>query len=351
MDYIEIEVIENNEIISTYRYNDKVITLSKNETEKIFDLLNKNKFRPKKINVDGKNILRYYDVGKYIDEKIIAERKNILKKVKRTNKYAPAVATVSSILALSLILSSCVSSSKQNQPVTEREIPPLVIIEPEPLKTVEPIIADSYFDFEYEDRSGTEKARSVKENYYGAIERYADMYGLPTNLMISIATQEKAKHSEEISSGGGFGLFQIQAEGNWNWVGKDITAYNHDSSKYETMTICLNEDGCLDKNMLGDLYYNIKVACMIMAYDLELCNYDIILALQTYNSGTSTINLKNTYGEDWVNHRQNLAGDPNYIEHVLSYLPSEDNVLTFMDTSSNLHTVQINNVYNSLTKS
>ena len=351
MDYIEIEVTVNNDVISTYRYNDKVITLSKKETEKIFDLLNENKFTPEKINVDGKIILRYYDVSKYIDKKIISERKNISKKVKRTNKYAPVVATVSSILALSVILNSCASNFKQIQPITEREIPPLVILEPEPLKVVEPIIADCYFDFEYEDRSGTEKARSVKKNYYEIIERYADMYGLPTNLMVSIATQEKAIHSEEISSGGGFGLFQIQAEGNWNWVGKSVTAYNHESSKYETMTICLNEDGCLDKNMLGDLYYNIKVACMIMAYDLELCNNDIILALQTYNSGTSTINLKNTYGEDWVNHRQNLAGDPKYIEHVLSYLPSEDNVLTFMDTSSNLHTIEINNVSNSLTKS
>ena len=100
-----------------------------------------------------------------------------------------------------------------------------------------------------------------------------------------------------------------------------------------------------DKNMLLDLEYNIKVASMIMAYDLAYCDYDIIAALQTYNSGTKVSVLKDEYGNNWTEYRDSLAGDKEYIEHVLSFLPKEDRVLEYKDANGKEYSLQINNTY------
>ncbi len=119
----------------------------------------------------------------------------------------------------------------------------------------------------------------------------------------------------------------------------------------ETIVVCQREDGTIDVNMLADLEYNTKVACMITAYDLAYCDYDIIAALQTYNSGTNVMSLKKEYGEDWVNHRENLPGDQEYIEHVLSYIPEDNSLLQYKDPSGKEYVVDVNNVYvNSLNK-
>jgi len=208
------------------------------------------------------------------------------------------------------------------------------------------IIPDVVFDFKFEDRSSSDKAKNTKELYYDLIKKYSDIYGLPTNLMVAMATQECGVHKKEISSGGGFGLFQIQVNGGWSWEKKTISVYNFEKEEDEKIVVCEVSPGVTDVNMLADLEYNIKIGCAIFAYNLRDCNYDIIQAIQTYNSGTEVRIIKNSYGEDWINHRDTLLGDPKYLEHVLSFIDPSDNILEYKDDKNNVYYVQVNNLNN-----
>ena len=362
MNYIEFRVTRDNDVHFKFVCPNKKINLPKNKANIIYDLLDKNNYNPRVKITDNEKIIRFYDVDKNIEREIIKQRKNIGKKVKRTNKFAPVKIMLSATLVLSLYLNSHdILVFGKHEPIVDEQPKYSFAIEETPSyshtkeeNNITPdnkvtinstvITPDNYFDFEYENRSQTEKSKITRQRYYEIIEKYADMYGLPTNLMVAVATQEQGTHSMKISTGGGFGLFQIQAEGGWHWVGRELTAYNFDTGQNETITVCQDNNGLIDKNMLADLKYNVKVACMVMSSTLKTCNNDMILALQTYNSGTETLNLKEKYGEDWVNHRGNLPGDPLYIEHVLSYIEQEDNVLIYTDQNNNTHTIEVNNV-------
>jgi len=163
--------------------------------------------------------------------------------------------------------------------------------------------------------------------------------------MVAVGTQENGVHEKAVSKGGGLGLFQIQVENGWNWVGKELTAYNYELGKYETVTVCQRQDGKIDVNMLSDLEYNTKIACMIMGSNVKMCNNDMIAALQCNNSGTKVLSLKKEYGDEWIEHRESLPGDPMYLEHVLSYIKEDDGLLEYKTVDGDIHVLGINNVY------
>ncbi len=92
--------------------------------------------------------------------------------------------------------------------------------------------------------------------------------------MIAIATQENGSHDDNVYNIGGTGLCQIE---NSIWDNKELTAYNFNTGNYETITV--------DGERLGELEYNIKVACMILSFYMNYQKYNIMLGLQTYNMG------------------------------------------------------------------
>lgn len=353
MDYIDFQIKEN-KIICTTCYNNKKIYLPVEEAKIIFRILVKYNYDYQELLINDVKTLRYYGVSKKLLEQIKKNKGKAKKKVNRINKYAGMSLAVSGSLILLLTLNSLglYKNDKEIMPIEEQENVTNVTIVTEYKTTpnIEEeetiIVPDSIFDFSYENRSSSDKAVLTKSLYTDIITKYSNKYGLPSNLMIAVGTQERGTHSTEVSPGGGFGLFQIQVEGGWNWLGKTVTAYNFETEQMETIVVCQADDGTINVNMLADLDYNIKVACMIMASDLVYCDYDIIAALQTYNSGTSVQDLQKKYGDDWVNHRENLAGDTEYVEHVLSYLSEDDNLLQYKDKDGKEYTVAINNVYN-----
>ena len=178
----------------------------------------------------------------------------------------------------------------------------------------------------YNDRTNTTKAINAKLNYKNLIDKYSKMYGLDSNLMLALATQERGIHSEKRDSGGATGLMQIQ---NSVWAGKSLKAYNFEKKQYEKIIV--------DSKKLSDLEYNIKVGCMIYQENLRYMNYNPLLALQSYNMGYGNMDkvLKNYYLDskknktdvlnnfndtDWMNCRNIIeVGDKSYIENVLSY--------------------------------
>lgn len=378
MNYIEFKS-QNGRIHCTgYEENVKTQEMFRLEDEaakELFSLLNNSKYEYKTEYRDNVKMIRFYNVDKEI--LFCSNRNNrISTKVTRKNKIKDLKGPISVGLAFAIFLTGAIHlHKKKNEGSYSSELPDEKEVTDEYMSTssveieddskkfdieipteefvsVEPdyqekedkvLIPESYFDYYYEDRSQTDKAIKTKNLYYDVIDKYSKTYGLPTNLMLAVATQERGVHSDKIDSDGGFGLFQIQMRGSWNWYGKTVSAINFETGEREYLTIGLREDGSLDENMVGDLEYNTRAACMIMSSNIEYCKGDIICALQCNNSGTKPLKLKSSYGDDWVNHRSGLAGDPEYLEHVLSYVPANDNIFVYKDANFNEHCIGVYN--------
>ena len=209
--------------------------------------------------------------------------------------------------------------------------------------------ANYYLDFNYTDRSTTEKALITKNSYGELITKYANTYGIDPNLMIALATQERGVHSTTIDNGGATGLMQLQ---NSVWVGHSITAYNYETNSYDTLAI--TEDN------IGDLETNIKAGCMIFWKCLDYMDYNPIAALQCYNYGYGNMEtVLNSYAEEnyiskkevlqnisdlsWLNNRNLIyVGDSNYVENVLSWLGENVN-LNFKSKDSDDIIINVSN--------
>lgn len=347
MGWIDFQLI-NDQIVCIYNYKNKKYKFSENYAKRLFRYLVEKNSAYEEITVEGVRTIRFNNIKEEIIATLKNNKKNCAKKVKRINKYAGPIIAAGSLLSILLILNSMgLLDFKNKYNEVEKDVYSTVKSSSNLNSDLEQniIVPDKIFEFSYEDRSDSDRANLARSLYTDVVDKYSQMYGLPSQLMLAIGTQERGTHSTEVSPGGGFGLFQIQVENGWNWVGKEVRAYNFETNSYETITVCQQDNGTIDVNMLADLEYNTKVACMIMSYDLAYCNYDLIAAIQTYNSGTGVMSLKNEYGDDWVNYRGVLPGDPEYLEHVLSYIPEDDSLLEYSDSSGKEYTVDINNAY------
>lgn len=201
---------------------------------------------------------------------------------------------------------------------TEEEKEPTIIIET-PYTFDEDI---PVYEFNYEDRSNSEKSNFAKENYNDIVNKYSTMYGLDSKLVLAMLTQENAYNEVNYSNVGANGVMQIESI----WYGQNICAYNYESNSYETVTI--------EKDKLTNPEYSIKIGCMILNnyYTSLYNNYvttgvisksDSILAtIIAYNKGITAIcNLIKTYGSDFTSHiSETRGGDNDYINHVSSYM-------------------------------
>lgn len=210
---------------------------------------------------------------------------------------------------------------------------------------------NKYIYLEYEDRSNSEKALKTKELYGETIEKYATMYGLDPKLVLALATQERGIHSPTMDAGGATGLMQIQ---NSIWVGNSVTAYNFETGKNESLHITLD--------ILANCENNIQAGCMILQNCMKENEYNYLLSIQAYNMGTtgtrkaittySNVNgqskediITNPYDCGWLEYRDGINGDPNYVEHVLSYMGN--NIDTYIyTTDGKLITYSIRNYEN-----
>ena len=207
------------------------------------------------------------------------------------------------------------------------------------------IISDNtnndFFFIDYEDRTSTDKAVETRENYSSVIEKYARMYGLDPKLILAIATQETGNHYKYLDSGPAIGLMQIE-KSVWKNGGK-ITAYNFETSSWETITLTADDYDNFMYN-LRDLDYNVKIACMLFQYNLRYFDYNILAGIQAYNMGMGSLDrvidnycmdknlireqvLDNQYDDGWLLYRNYISsGDSLYIEHVLSYCEEDETI-------------------------
>ena len=311
-----------------------------------------------------KSLSRYYETEKQKTFKP--------KKVKRVNKHIN-VEIIAGVLALSVLGAMLVNQySKQKQPDNLNPVPTTTVYETEPttvdienvfveeeipettiaaileeqdaINQDDKISAVDESNFEdnsvnvcisYEDRSDQEKGKITKAYYGDVIDKCAKTYGLDSNIVLAIATQERGIHSEKKDPGGATGLMQIQ---NAVWVGENITAYNYDLGKYETILV--------KEESLSDVFYNIKIGCMYFQNCMDYMNNNVLAAIQCYNYGYGNMQtVLNNYSFDsgktkkailedisdcgWMDYRTAISkneGDSIYIEHVLSWLGSKVNI-------------------------
>lgn len=191
--------------------------------------------------------------------------------------------------------------------------------------------ADNVFSFEYEDRCNSEPVSNAKL-YMDIFDQYGKTYGIDPNLLMAIMAQESGGvHHEYSDNGHAIGGMQIEDV----WDQEKLTAFNFETNA--------NEEMIVDINMLSDIHYNIKVAAMILQYNLVRFDYDIPKAIQAYNMGTNKVL---SFGQDWVYERSfSTTGDSKYFEHVFSYLP-DGYTISVMKPDRSFSSITINNLSN-----
>ena len=207
------------------------------------------------------------------------------------------------------------------------------------------------FHYSYENKTNKNNIENSKR-YEDIFDKYSNMYGLDKNLLLALSAQESSgDHYNNLDNGPACGIMQIEKAVH---IGENISAYNFNTNEVETINI--------NDNNIRDLDTNIKIGAMILRDCIEKSNYNIPLALQTYNFGSGNMNkVLNacSYNEDisveemtnnpiknnWLNYRNFLnTGDPEYVEHVFSYL--DDNTeLSVLDRNSNQVSIKITNDY------
>ena len=174
--------------------------------------------------------------------------------------------------------------------------------------------------------SNSEKAEKTRSLYGDIIEKYCNMYGLDSNVICALATQERGVHSDSVDEGGAIGLMQIQVS---VWTHETINAYNYETEKTDEIYISLDD--------LREVDFNIKVGCAIFQNYLKLMDDNYFAAIQCYNMGDGAMrSILNDYSDStgrsvdeilkdpgdlgWMAYRnEGYAGDPNYIENVMRY--------------------------------
>ncbi len=177
----------------------------------------------------------------------------------------------------------------------------------------------------YEDRSNTDKALITEAKYGDLIRKYAKKCGIDPKIVLGIATQESGNHELGLRSGSKGGLMQIEID---YWRGREITYYDFDDKESYVIKIDDNID---------DVENNILIGCAILQNELKTFNYNILLAIQSYNEGYSNMNkildatsMKTGLNKtdiinddnclEWLKYTDVVnQGDPNYVNNVLSW--------------------------------
>ena len=338
---LKINDVIDNENFNTLSLSFDNCKLNINEYDRI---LNDNKFR---------NLLMpiFLNAKKLYESKKIKELKK--RKVSRKNKYK-VQKLIAVGIATMLIGSAAVNAFTMHKPNNTDEIPFITqvyseddldnnyidsdskdVIEYSPdLQIVNENFEATQISIQYEDKTSSDKAIFATQNYREIIEKYSKIYGLDSNLIMAIATQESGDHYNNINGAAAIGLMQVEKR---IWSDEEVTAYNFETNSWEKVTVNLND--------LSNLDYNVKIGCMIFQTNLRHSNYNVLAALTEYNMGYGNLHYKilpaycNENNKDqkevlndkndvgWLDYRYIVnAGDKNYIENVLSYYGDECNI-------------------------
>ena len=373
----EFRYIDSDNEMDIYKGRETYAILKKLASKKMVDIyINPNdeeitlEYKNYIINInDMEKVFEKRGMGPIINNIRLFEEEKALKKTKkkkvtRKNKHTGTkiIATALTLVVLASIVytvknnASAISSDELDSGYeissTEQYVSEVrnLSVEDEETNEDETLYDDvKMISIDYNDRSDTNKAYKTKAYYGNLIEKYSTRYGLDSELVTAIATQERGVHGTTIDDGGAIGLMQIQ----YNvWVGEKISAYNFETGQRESFIV--------DKEKLPDIGYNIKVGCMYLQNCMESMNYNTVAAVQAYNMGCGSVNkilkayssecgksvneiLSNPSDTGWLEYRNIInMGDPNYVENVFSYL-GEDSYINNVKRDGTIVNLNINN--------
>ena len=214
------------------------------------------------------------------------------------------------------------------------------------------------FHYSYEDRSTSTNVKQAKR-YDDIFEKYANQYGVDKDLLIAMASQESSgEHYNNLrDTKPAAGIMQIEKAVH---IGHSVSAYNFNTGKVETVQVT--------QDKLNDVDTNIKIGTMILRGYIENANYNIPLAIQTYNMGPGNMNKvlntcssnekievstmkNNPTNNKWLKYRSHInAGDSKYVEHVFSYLGDKQELSVKKRDSSKISVNIANDNLNSIQK-
>lgn len=381
-------ILGDNDVIRCRIYDGVMFDYIKLEQKSLYNILNALAFRHKEINsmdntysyVTFENIkgseLKYLieqEKEREQEEQIYKEEKENQKfkptprknthKVVRKNRFKKntiIVASTATVMLLAGIGLANIGITRDN-PKSEISYEPPVSVEE---IITEPQTNDNYeyenynenqnvnneeiIDLNVEENTQNEKYLYCKNNYGDLITKYANIYGIDPNLAIAVFTHERGYHSDVMDPGGAIGLCQVQLD---VWNNQDVKAYNFETNSWDTYNI--------KEENIKNLEENIKAGVMILQDSLRQVSYMVFQGVQNYNYGLGNLNvafrnsglnseqLNEQNNKDWLQYRDLIkGGDPQYIEHVFQYIPS-DTTLHFKTPNGqeiNLHYVAQKNL-------
>lgn len=211
------------------------------------------------------------------------------------------------------------------------------------------MLAQDTFHFSYNDRTN-EGSLSNAKKYEDLFIKYGNMYGVDPNLLMAMAAQESSgDHYGNLKGNYGIGIMQIEKKVHIN---STLKAYNFETGEIDSIKVT--------EETISDLETNIQMGTIILRNNIEANNYNIPLALQSYNFGAGNMNtvlnscsdnegiLKNDLKDDptnsvWLSYRKVVSvGDPIYVEHVFSYIPN-NTVISIKDRDGYDHSIKVVN--------
>lgn len=383
-------ILGDNDVIRCRIYDGVMFDYIKLEQKSLYNILNALAFRHKEINSmdDSYSYVTFENIKgselKYLieQEKEREQEEQIYKEEKENQKFKPTprknthkvvrknrfkkntiiVASTATVMLLAGIGLANIGITRDN-PKSEISYEPPVSIED---IITEPQTNDNYeyenynenqnqnvnneeiIDLNVEENTQSEKYLYCKNNYGDLITKYANIYGIDPNLAIAVFTHERGYHSDVMDPGGAIGLCQVQLD---VWNNQDVKAYNFETNNWDTYHI--------KEENIKNLEENIKAGVMILQDSLRQVSYIVFQGVQNYNYGLGNLNvafrnsglnseqLNEQNNKDWLQYRDLIkGGDPQYIEHVFQYIPS-DTTLHFKTPNGqeiNLHYVAQKNL-------
>lgn len=205
-----------------------------------------------------------------------------------------------------------------------------------------------------------DKINEVKNSEIGAIyEKYGKAYGVDPDLLMARDMQESGLEHNSFNPAGAYGISQIEHTLFYDPVSNPnaghVHVFNYETNSYEDFTI--TEQGALEIDT------NIKYGAAKMQEKLRSYDYNIFLALQSYNYGSSMNTVINNYSiatgksyddiiadandfgwleyvsefhnnpNQYIDWPYGLYGDDLYISHIMRYI--SDEVITVKDEQGN----------------
>ena len=179
-----------------------------------------------------------------------------------------------------------------------------------------------------------DKAINARNQYGDLMVKVADDFGLDSEMLLAVGTQERAVHSSIKDPGGGIGLMQVQYS---VWIDKTINVLkkNPMNGEFEPYSIYVTDE------KLQSLEGNIEIGAAILQTCLKYANYNIPLAIQMYNQGSGSMEaIVDTYcqisGKDyrtvwndpndigWFDYCDLKPGDPEYLINVNKWIENRN---------------------------